>query len=42
MCDFAGTRAEREWLATLRRIAEALERIADRLEQDKDMGRSDE
>lgn len=30
---FAGTRAEREWLATLRRIADALERLADLLEQ---------
>lgn len=29
---FAGTRAEREWLAVLRRIAEALERLADELE----------
>lgn len=29
---WAGTRAEREWLATLRRIARALERIAGALE----------
>lgn len=34
MNGFAGTRAEREWLATLRRIAEALERIAEQLEAD--------
>ena len=34
---FAGTRAEREWLATFRRIAEALERVATRMEgQDGD------
>lgn len=26
-----GTRAEREWLATLKRIADALERLADAL-----------
>lgn len=31
MCDFAGTRAEREWLATLKRIASALERIAEQM-----------
>lgn len=36
MCgDFAGTRAEREWLAVARRIAEALERIANQLEEDQ-------
>lgn len=33
---FAGTRAEREWLATLRRIAEALERIATQMEEGED------
>lgn len=33
MNGFAGTRAEREWLATLRRIAEALERLAEVLER---------
>lgn len=33
---FAGTRAEREWLATLRRIAEALERIATQMEGEAD------
>lgn len=27
-----GSRAEREWLGTFRRIAEALERLADALE----------
>lgn len=31
-----GTRAEREWLATLRRIASALENIADRMEAERD------
>lgn len=32
MCDgFAGTRAEREWLLVLKRIASALERIADQM-----------
>lgn len=30
--DWIGTRAEREWLATLKRIAEALERIAAQME----------
>lgn len=30
---FAGTRAEREWLAALRRIATALERLADTFEK---------
>lgn len=29
---FAGTRAEREWLSALRRIADALERISQVLE----------
>lgn len=29
---FVGTRAEREWLATLKRIADALEQVADSLE----------
>lgn len=29
---FAGTRAEREWLSVLRRIADALERLADAAE----------
>lgn len=29
--DWVGTRAEREWLATLKRIADALERLADAL-----------
>lgn len=33
MGDWAGTRAEREWLATLRRLADALERIADAMEK---------
>lgn len=33
---FAGTRAERQWLATLRRIAEALERIATQMEEAED------
>lgn len=33
MCDFAGTRAEREWLATLKRIASALESIAESLKE---------
>lgn len=32
MNGFAGTRAEREWLATLQRIADALERIAAEME----------
>lgn len=37
MCcrDVIGTRAEREWLATLRRLAAALERIADAVEADR-------
>lgn len=35
MDGFAGTRAEREWLAVLRRIADALERLADAAEQDE-------
>lgn len=30
---FAGTRAEREWLAVMKRIASALERLAEILEQ---------
>lgn len=30
--DLINTRAEREWLATLKRLARALERIADQLE----------
>lgn len=30
--DWIGTRAEREWLATLKRIADALERLADHME----------
>lgn len=34
--DFAGTRAERQWLATLRRIADALERIAEQMEDEED------
>lgn len=36
MDGFAGTRAEREWLATLRRIASALERLAEILEQQQE------
>lgn len=35
MDGFAGTRAEREWISTLRRIAQALERLADALEQEE-------
>lgn len=31
---FAGTRAERQWLALLRRIAEALKRIAAQMEEE--------
>lgn len=33
---FAGTRAEREWLATLRRIASALERLAEILDEQQE------
>lgn len=33
---FAGTRAEREWLAVMRRIASALERLAEILEQEQE------
>lgn len=33
MNEFAGTRAEREWLAVLKRIASALERIAEQMEE---------
>lgn len=36
MNGFAGTRAEREWLGVLRRIADALERLADTLEEPHD------
>lgn len=38
MCcrEVIGTRAEREWLATMRRIASALERIAASMEADRD------
>lgn len=32
MNGFIGTRAEREWLSVLRRIADALERLADAFE----------
>lgn len=39
MNGFAGTRAEREWLATLRRIASALERLAEFLEQEQEKSR---
>lgn len=35
MCNFVGTRAEREWLDTLRRIADALERLVDALEREQ-------
>lgn len=34
MNNFAGTRAEREWLATMRRVADALERVADAAESE--------
>lgn len=34
MNGFAGTRAEREWLATMKRIARALERLADAMEKE--------
>lgn len=29
MCDWVNSPSEREWLATLRRLADALERLAD-------------
>lgn len=32
MDGFIGTKAERQWLATLKRIADALERLANTLE----------
>lgn len=33
MNGFIGTRAEREWLAVAKRIADALERLADQMEE---------
>lgn len=36
MKDWIGTRAEREWLATLRGIRDALEAIAEELERHND------
>lgn len=35
MSGFVGTRAEREWLAVLKRIAGVLERLADIAEQEE-------
>lgn len=42
MSRWIGTRAEREWLSTLQRLADALARIADALEREPERGETDE